>query len=132
MKNILLTIAGLIALILGGIGAFIPVWPTTPFVLLSFGLLSSTPNIQNRILDIKFFREYIESYHYKKGISKKTFIKSITFLWVMLVLSIFNVNNTKIRILLILIGVCVSIHIYWVSRDRRVKKEMKMGDNDEE
>ncbi|NLY21192.1 MAG: DUF454 domain-containing protein [Tissierellia bacterium] len=125
IKNLLLTIAGLIALILGGIGAFIPVWPTTPFVIFSFGLLSATPNIQKRILKIEFFREYLESYHEKKGISKRTLIFSLIFLWSMLFISIYKMNNMHMTVLLVVIGIGVTIHIAWVSRDRRKKNGRK-------
>lgn len=123
IKTFVLTGLGFSFLGLGAVGLFIPVWPTTPFVLASFACFSSSPHMRNRIMTVPFFREYIENYSSGNGLSKKTIWISLVWLWGMLALSIFIMQELKLTILLILIGLSVTIHILWVSRIR--KKRIK-------
>ena len=116
LKTITLTILGFIFLGFGAIGIAIPVWPTTPFVLLSFACFSSSPKIRNKILKIYFFREHIENYQSGSGLSNKTFLISLTWLWSMLIISMFLINVLWIRIMLLLIGIAVTIHLIWMKR----------------
>ncbi len=119
MKNILLTAGGLVFLLLGAIGLFIPVWPTTPFVLVAAGCLSAAPTLQAKVMKIPFFSEHIKNYQTKQGLSKKTFIASLVFLWGMLILSMVLKNQLWFTLLLSLVGGGVTIHIAWVSKKRR-------------
>lgn len=120
IKSYVRTGIGFTLLGLGAIGLVLPVWPTTPFVLASFACFSSSPKIRTQILQVHFFREYIENYEKGKGLSAKTVRLSLLWLWSMLVGSMFIVKETWLTILLILIGISVSIHILWISR---IKKE---------
>ncbi|NLM74860.1 MAG: DUF454 domain-containing protein, partial [Clostridiaceae bacterium] len=56
LKTFLLTGLGFFFLGLGVIGLLLPVWPTTPFVLLSVACFSSAPRIKARIMKVSFFR----------------------------------------------------------------------------
>lgn len=123
IKTFVLTGLGFSFLGLGAVGLFIPVWPTTPFVLASFACFSSSPKMRTRIMTVPLFKEYIENYSNGNGLSKKTLWISLLWLWGMLILSILIIQEIKLTILLILIGLTVSIHILWISRilKRRVK-----------
>lgn len=116
IKIILLTGFGFLFLGLGAIGVLLPVWPTTPFVLLSAGCFSCTPRLKAQIMKIRFFREYIENYAGKTGLSRKTVIISLSYLWGMLLLSMAIVQKTWITILLTSIGAAVTLHILWIAR----------------
>lgn len=120
IKSYVRTGLGFTLLGLGAIGLVLPVWPTTPFVLASFACFSSSPKMRTQILQVPFFREYIENYEKGKGLSAKTIRLSLFCLWSMLVGSMLTVKETWLTILLILIGTSVSIHILWISR---IKKE---------
>ena len=85
IRTILLTGAGLLLLALGAIGVFLPVLPTTPFVLAGVGCLSGTPKLRAKVLQISFFREYFENYQNRNGLSTKIVIKSLVYLWGMLI-----------------------------------------------
>jgi len=108
LKTFLLTELGFFFLGLGVIGLLLPVWPTTPFVLLSVACFSSAPRIKARIMKVSFFREHIENYEQRKGLTKKTFWTSIVWLWGMLCLSMILISNVWISILLFLIGLAVT------------------------
>ena len=72
MKSIIVIGLGYVFLCIAVIGIVIPIWPTTPFVLISVACFSSSPNMRKTILRFPFFKEHIENYSNKKGLSKKS------------------------------------------------------------
>ncbi len=114
--QILKIILGFIALIFATVGIFLPLLPTTPFVLVAIGCFSSTPKIRQKILDIAVFREYYESYVYKKPLPIGTVVRSLIFLWSMLIISMVGASDLTVTIILIAVGVAVSAHILVISR----------------
>ena len=116
IKNILLCCVGFLLLALGAIGLFLPVWPTTPFILVASGCFASTPALHTRMMKIPFVNEYIRNYKDRKGISRKTRTVSLLFLWGMLGLSACHIGKPWILWLLALIGIAVTIHIVWISK----------------
>ena len=123
---------GFVALTLGAAGLFIPVWPTTPFVLLAVGCFSSTPRIKRQVLRIGFFREYYDAYTQGQQLRKSTVVVSILFLWSMLVLSMIFSGSIFVGILLFVVGLAVTIHILMVAKlkksDNAVRERENNGD----
>jgi len=117
-------VIGFLALGLGAIGLLLPVWPTTPFVILAVGCFSATPKIQSKILQIKFFREYYESYTEGQGLRRQTVVVSLSFLWGMLLLSAIIVQKPMIFLILAVVGIAVTIHILWIARPRSKDKSI--------
>ncbi|MEA4970991.1 MAG: YbaN family protein [Candidatus Pelethousia sp.] len=118
IKTILLTGLGFLFLGLGAIGLLVPVWPTTPFVLLSAACFSSTPRLRAKIMKVPFFREHIENYENRTGLSRKTVAVSLGYLWGMLLLSMLLIRKAWIIGLLCAIGAAVTIHIFCVAKAR--------------
>ena len=106
-------------LALGAIGLFLPIWPTTPFVLVASICFASTPALHSRIMKIPFVSEYIKNYKDRSGISGKTVAVSLIFLWSMLLISALNIKELWIILLLVLIGSAVTIHIVWIAKPRK-------------
>ncbi|NLW88847.1 MAG: DUF454 domain-containing protein [Clostridiaceae bacterium] len=119
MKTILLTVLGFLFLVFGAIGILIPVWSTTPFVLAAVACLSSAPRIRARIVAIPFFREHIENYEHRRGLTRKTFIISMAWLWGMLILSGALIRSMWSLLLLSVIGITVTIHLLWMAKARK-------------
>jgi uncharacterized membrane protein YbaN (DUF454 family) len=115
VKGVLLAGAGVALLLLGLIGLFLPVWPTTPFVLAAFGCLASAPRLRALILRVPFFREYIENYRARRGLKRGTVAASLVFLWGMLSLSVYLTRRFWLALLLTGIGVAVTVHILMVA-----------------
>ncbi len=122
IRTILLTALGFLFLALGLIGVFLPILPTTPFVLLGAACLTGTPKLRKRILRITFFREYLENYQKGNGLPRSTVIKSLVFLWGMLLVSMFLIGRLWLTLLLIVVGICVTIHILWIAKPKGDKK----------
>ena len=112
IRNIILVAVGFIFLAFGAIGTFLPVLPTTPFVLLAAACFSvGSPKLKNKLKKSEFFKSYIEYYESSKGVPKKTVKKSIIFVWIGLIISILITRKLWIAILLIVIGIGVSIYL---------------------
>lgn len=118
LKKIVFAGLGFFFLGMGAIGLLLPVWPTTPFVLLAASCFTHIPSLRARIMKITFFKEYIENYKSKKGLSCKTVIISLGYLWGMLLISILITKKLWVLFLLVFIGIAVTCHILWVSRIR--------------
>lgn len=112
IKKYLYVFLGSAALFLGVIGIFIPILPTTPFLLLaSFFYLRSSQRLYNWLINHKICGAYIYSYLTYKAISKKTKIGTIFFLWSTLIVSMILMSSPHIRIFLVLVGIGVTIHL---------------------
>jgi uncharacterized membrane protein YbaN (DUF454 family) len=111
-KKYIFIILGSLFLTLGIIGIFLPVLPTTPFLLLtSFFYLKSSKKLHNWLINHKVFGEYIYNYITYKGVKKKDKIKSLILLYLTLSISFYLVDIIHVRIFLILVAIGVTIHI---------------------
>jgi len=109
-----LLIAGTFSLALGAIGIFLPILPTTPFLLLSAACyLRSSERMHKWLLGNRWFGEYIRNYQEGKGIPMKTKILAMSFLWVAILYSaLFVLDEILIgQIALLAIALGVSIHL---------------------
>lgn len=112
MKKTLLLCAGVLALILGTLGIFLPVLPTTPFVLLAGICFSgSSPKAYAFLQNSRYFGPYLENYRTKRGVPLRTKVKSLVMLWALLILSAVITDKLWLRLLLIAIGTGVSAHL---------------------
>lgn len=112
MKNGLYFMAGTITLVVGIIGVFIPVLPTTPFLLLSsLCYLRSSPRMYGWLMGHKVLGPYISSYMIYKGITRKNKVASLVFLWTTLVISMLLIGKEMVTWVLLIVGTLVSIHI---------------------
>jgi uncharacterized protein len=82
LKRNLLIVCGTVSVGFGLVGIFVPVLPTTPFLLLAaycYGRSSS--KFYDWLLSNRWFGEYIRNYREGRGIPLKQKIFSITMLW---------------------------------------------------
>ncbi|MBS3749037.1 MAG: YbaN family protein [Candidatus Thermoplasmatota archaeon] len=109
----ILIFSGFLFLSLGIIGVFIPILPTTPFLLLSAACFArSSKKFYNWLLTNKWFGSYIRNYYEGKGIALPVKIIVITLLWITILISILMIApNSLIKFVLILIAGIVSLHI---------------------
>jgi uncharacterized membrane protein YbaN (DUF454 family) len=110
----LLLVAGTFSLVLGTIGIFLPILPTTPFLLVSAACyLRSSQRMHKWLLGNRWFGEYIKNYQEGRGIPLKTKILAISVLWVAIIYSAFFALDEILiaQIALLLIAVGVSVHL---------------------
>jgi uncharacterized membrane protein YbaN (DUF454 family) len=108
-----LIVIGFIAVGLGILGMFLPILPTTPFLLLAAACFAkSSDKFYHWLLNNRWFGSYIKNYREGKGIPLKIKIMALCFLWSTILISIvFFLDNIHVQVLLFAIAAAVTIHI---------------------
>ena len=117
-KRRLLIVAGTLSTGLGIIGIFIPILPTTPFLLLAAACyMRSSERFYQWLINNRIFGAYIRSYIEGRGMPVRIKIFTILLLWLAIGLSIaFGIQNTVVRIVLICVAIGVTAHICLIKK----------------
>lgn len=124
----LLFVAGIASLSAGVVGVFLPILPTTPFLLLAAAcFLRSSRRLYTWITRQKILGPYIENWTRYRAITLPAKIASIAVLWAVLASTIlFAFSSPFMRVLLVLVGIGVTVHLLFLktlTRDMREKQQ---------
>lgn len=116
MKRILkpvLVIVGTLSVALGILGIFLPILPTTPFLLLAAACYArSSDKFLGWLLYNRWFGAFLRDYRAGRGIPRWVKVGTLFTLWVTIGLSAgFAVPVWWAKILLIAVGVAVTVHL---------------------
>jgi len=113
LRKWLLIAAGLIALGLGVTGVFIPLLPTTPFLLLAAACFFRSSNrLYSWLIHHKWFGPYIRYYREYKAITLRAKIATLALLWGVIGYTAFGIVTLWwVRALLGIIALGVTTHI---------------------
>jgi uncharacterized membrane protein YbaN (DUF454 family) len=105
---------GAVSVVLGVIGIFVPLWPTTCFLLLAgWCFARSSPRAERWLHGNRVFGRYLRDYREHGVISPRVRLSSVTVLWVFMGLSAFLLWERAWAVaLLVLVGVAVTVHLY--------------------
>jgi uncharacterized membrane protein YbaN (DUF454 family) len=125
LKRVLLIFAGIFFMGIGIIGIFLPLLPTTVFLLLAaYCFARSSERFYSWLLNNKWFGSFIKNYREKKGITLRTKIFTISILWITILYSaIFLSQNFYVRIFLLLIASGVTAHLLTIRTFRSAEAE---------
>ncbi|QDP42095.1 DUF454 domain-containing protein [Radiobacillus deserti] len=102
LKKSLLIGVGSISVALGVLGIFLPLLPTTPFLLLAaFCYVRSSDRLYNWLMNHKQLNIYIKSFRKGEGIPLKAKIFSIAFIWITILFSAIVVPFLWVKIMLL-------------------------------
>lgn len=108
---------GCVFLGLGALGVILPILPTTPFLLLSiFFFARSSDKMRAFVLDHPIFGRYVRDY-YDGTMPRGQKVRVISLLWVTILISAYLIDTPITWVVLPLIALAVSIHI-WLLRPR--------------
>ena len=111
LKAFLLFI-GWLSVVLGVIGIFLPIMPTTPFLLLAAAcFMRTSPKFYNWLVGHPRLGKYIAYYLEGKGIPLKAKIYTIALLTISMSITTYIVPVLAVKILLPLVGVLVALYI---------------------
>ena len=110
LMRALLIVCGTLFVALGVIGIFLPLMPTTVFLLLAAACYArSSERFHRRLVEHPWLGSYIRQRH---GMSARQKAVTLTLLWVTLgATMIWTAEALWLRVLLALIGVGVTIHV---------------------
>ncbi|TFG69106.1 MAG: DUF454 domain-containing protein [Anaerolineales bacterium] len=113
LRKIVLMIAGFLSIGLALFGIFIPILPTTPFLLLAAGcFVRSSPRLYSWLIHHKWFGDYIRHYRENRAITIQAKIVTLLLLWGMIGYTAFGIVTAWwLRILLGIIAGGVTWHI---------------------
>lgn len=111
--KVLLLCFGTLCVALGVLGIFLPVLPTTPFLLLAaYCYGRSSERFYRWLITNRWCGEYIRNYREGKGIPLRKKILSILLLWMTIGYTIvFAVSQGWIRLILLGIAAGVTLHL---------------------
>jgi uncharacterized membrane protein YbaN (DUF454 family) len=110
--KIFLLFVGWLSVVLGVIGIFLPVMPTTPFLLLAAAcFMRTSPKFYNWLVGHPRLGKYLVYYLEGKGIPFKAKVYTIATMAISMSVTCYVVPVTAVRILLPLVGVLVALYI---------------------
>ncbi|GAD05680.1 YbaN family protein [Porphyromonas crevioricanis] len=108
----LLVVAGCLSVLLGLLGLFLPVLPTTPFMLLAaYCFCRSSRRLYVWLMCHPHFGFKLYSFRIGHSITRRAKWRIWVVLWASLSLSIYLVPLLWVRLLLVLVGLGVTAHI---------------------
>jgi len=109
----MLRIAGILCVGLGIVGIFVPVLPTTPFLLLAAAaFVRSSPRLYRWLIHHKWFGNYIRYYREYRAITLRAKVVTLALLWAVIGYTAIGVVEAWwLRALLAAIAIGVSTHV---------------------
>jgi uncharacterized membrane protein YbaN (DUF454 family) len=105
------------------VGIFVPILPTTPFVIVAASCFASHPTLRSRITKTPYVGEHVENYKKRNGIPPKTVVVSLVFLWLTLTVSAASIRRLWAFALFAAVGAAVTAHIIAMSKPRKREGE---------
>lgn len=112
LLKVIYIIIGSFSLALGTIGIFLPVLPTTPFLLLTaYFYLRSSERLYHWLVNHKVFGKYIHDYIKYRSIPLKTKILALVLLWPSIIVSLYFIPLFPVKVMLVCIASTVTVYI---------------------
>lgn len=112
-KRTLLAFAGILSLVLGVIGAFLPLLPTVPFILLAaFCFAQSSEKLHTWLINHRAFGRIIRDFEAGNGIPRRVKVRAITLLWISMGISAWIVARPMLWLVLALVGTGTTIYLW--------------------
>lgn len=109
----LLLVCGFISLGLGIVGIFLPIMPTTPFILLAAACFArSSTRFYNWITSHPRYGKMVADYLAGRGLPRKTKLLAISLLWLSIIFACFLVDFAWARVAMLLTAIAVSVYIW--------------------
>ena len=108
-----LLVCGTLSLGLGIIGIFVPLLPTTCFLLIAAWCYArSSSRLYDRLMHARWIGGYLRRYRDDRAIPVHVRIASVVMMWITIGYSVFVFPNLLIRGALLLTAIAVTWHLY--------------------
>lgn len=107
-----LLICGTLSLGLGLIGVFVPLLPTTCFLLLAAWCYArSSQRLYNRLLNARLIGPYLQRYRDSRVIPPRVKVAALVMMWITIGYALLTYPNLAVRLTLLAIAIGVTIHL---------------------
>jgi uncharacterized protein len=107
-----LLVCGTLSLGLGLVGVFVPLLPTTCFLLLAAWCYArSSPRLYNRLLNARLIGPYLRRYRDSRVIPPRVKVAALVMMWITIGYAVLTYPNLAVRLVLLAIAIGVTIHL---------------------
>ncbi|OQB36833.1 MAG: Inner membrane protein YbaN [Candidatus Latescibacteria bacterium ADurb.Bin168] len=105
--------AGMLSVTLGFVGIFVPILPTTPFLLLAAAcFLRSSDRLYHWLMFHRVFGPYLRNYRKHRALSLRVKVITTIGIWASIGYAVlFAVESIALRIALLLVACAVNAHV---------------------
>lgn len=108
-----LLVCGTLSLGLGLLGIFVPLLPTTCFLLLAAWCYArSSQRLYNKLLNARLIGPYLRRYRDSRVIPPRVKIAALVMMWITIGYAVFTYPNLAVRLTLLAIAIGVTLHLY--------------------
>jgi hypothetical protein len=112
-KKALLVAAGSLCVALAVLGVFLPLLPTTPFLLLASACyVRSSERLHGWLMGNRVLGGYIRNFKERRGIPLRAKFTTVALLWLPLLYSVYRLDLLWLELLLVTMGVVWSAVIF--------------------
>ena len=124
-RRVIFLVVGTLSLATGVIGMFVPLLPTTCFLLLATWCYArSSPRLHRWMHENRWFGEYLRDYREGRGIPRTLKVGSLSVMWLTIGASIvFAISTLWVRLALLAIALGVTIHVASLRDSRAMARE---------
>ncbi len=129
VRRWLLTTIGIISVGLGTAGIFLPLLPTTPFLLLAAAcFIRSSDRLYQWLIHNRWFGSYIRNYREHRALPLRAKVIALILLWTTMSYSVFAlVVNKVLRVSLLLIAAVVTVYLLSLKTLAKEKPKTEAG-----
>lgn len=115
-----LLLCGTLSLGLGLLGIFVPLLPTTCFLLLAAWCYArSSDRLYNKLLNARLVGRYLQRYRDSREIPPRVKIAALVMMWITIGYAVVTYPNVWVRLTLLAIAVGVTIHLQTLPATRK-------------
>jgi hypothetical protein len=105
-------IIGTLAIGLGMLGIFLPLLPTTPFLLLAAACYArSSPRFYDWLINHRWLGEYVRNYRENRAVKLRAKVSAIILLWLTIGMSIVLIDPLWLKLFLGAVATAVTAHL---------------------
>ncbi|MDR0501194.1 MAG: YbaN family protein [Coriobacteriales bacterium] len=123
-RRVLFVVLGFVFFGLGAVGAFVPILPTTPFLLLAAACFSrGSKRFDRWFTSTKLYKRYLESFVRERSMTLRTKVSLCAFASTMLIIAFILAPVLPARILIV--AVIIFKYYYFIFRIKTIKEPVK-------
>ena len=111
-RKALFIVLGTIFVVIGVIGAFVPLLPTTPFLLLASACYArGSDRLHSWLMNHRFMGPYLRNIKEQRAMPMAAKVTTVTVLWISIAFSIIAIERLSVRAILVLTAICTTTYV---------------------